>query len=91
MNAIDIINKTKHSQILTHEEISWLVSSYTNGYIPDYQMSAWLMAVCLNGLTEEETLALTYASYLPEGSKLTDNVLLVVFANCAFEVCTALH
>jgi pyrimidine-nucleoside phosphorylase len=61
MNAIDIINKTKHSQILTHEEISWLVSSYTNGYIPDYQMSAWLMAVCLNGLTEEETLALTYA------------------------------
>ncbi len=61
MNAIDIINKTKHSQILTHEEISWLVASYTSGEIPDYQMSAWLMAVCLNGLTEEETLALTYA------------------------------
>ena len=61
MNAIDIINKTKRSRVLSHEEISWLVRSFTEGRIPDYQMSAWLMAVCLNGLTEEETLALTYA------------------------------
>ncbi|MBR4626179.1 MAG: thymidine phosphorylase [Ruminococcus sp.] len=61
MNAIDIINKTKRSQTLSYEEISWLVRSYTADIIPDYQMSAWLMAVCLNGLTEEETLALTYA------------------------------
>lgn len=61
MNAIDIINKTKRSQMLSHEEISWLVKNFTEGNIPDYQMSAWLMAVCLNGLTEEETLALTYA------------------------------
>ena len=61
MNIIDIINKTKRSQTLSHEEISWLVKSFTDGEIPDYQMSAWLMAVCLNGLTEEETLALTYA------------------------------
>ena len=36
-----------------------------------------------------ESISLTYASYLPEGSKLTDNVLIVVFAHCAFEVCTA--
>ena len=61
MNAIDIINKTKRSRTLSYEEISWLVKNYTSGMIPDYQMSAWLMAVCLNGLTEEETLALTYA------------------------------
>ena len=61
MNAIDIINKTRRSQTLSYEEISWLVRNYTSGSIPDYQMSAWLMAVCLNGLTEEETLALTYA------------------------------
>ena len=48
MNIIDIINKTKHSVPLTDGEITWLVENYTNGEIPDYQMSAWLMAVCID-------------------------------------------
>ena len=61
MNIIDVINKTKRSVPLTQEEISYLVTDYTNGKIPDYQMSAWLMAVCLNGLTDEETFARTMA------------------------------
>ena len=61
MNIIDIINKTKKSQELDEEEIAWLVKGFTDGAIPDYQMSAWLMAVCLNGLTEKETFALTAA------------------------------
>lgn len=61
MNSVDIINKTKRSQSLSSEEIQWLVNGYTSGKIPDYQMSAWLMAVCLNGLTEQEILALTNA------------------------------
>ena len=61
MNIIDIINKTKNSVPLTDGEITWLVENYTNGEIPDYQMSAWLMAVCINGLTEEETVSLTLA------------------------------
>lgn len=61
MNAIDIINKTKKSIELSDSEINWLVKSYTDELIPDYQMSAWLMAVCINGLTERETLSLTYA------------------------------
>ena len=61
MNIIDVINKTKRSVPLTQEEISYLVTDYTNGKIPDYQMSAWLMAVCLNGLTDEETFALSMA------------------------------
>lgn len=61
MNIIDIINKTKNSVPLTDGEIVWLIENYTNGEIPDYQMSAWLMAVCLNGLTEEETVSLTLA------------------------------
>lgn len=61
MNIIDIINKTKKAQELNEEEISWLVRGYTDGEIPDYQMSAWLMAVCLNGLTDRETFALTAA------------------------------
>lgn len=61
MNAVDIINKTKRKIQLTEDEIKYLVNGYTSGEIPDYQMSAWLMAVCLNGLTEEETVALTLA------------------------------
>ena len=61
MNIIDIINKTKKSQELSEEEIQWLVKGFTDGDIPDYQMSAWLMAVCINGLTEKETFALTSA------------------------------
>ena len=61
MNIMDIINKTKRADVLSDEEIYFLVNGYTNGDIPDYQMSAWLMAVCLNGLTEKETAALTIA------------------------------
>ena len=61
MNVIDIINKTKRCVPLSADEIKWLADEYTGGNIPDYQMSAWLMAVCLNGLTEEETVALTLA------------------------------
>ncbi|MDE6787869.1 MAG: thymidine phosphorylase [Ruminococcus sp.] len=61
MNFIDIVNKTKKSVPLTDSEIDYLVNSYVSGEILDYQMSAWLMAVCLNGLTEKETVALTFA------------------------------
>ncbi len=61
MNIIDIISKTKKRTELSEAEIRWLVEKYTAGEIPDYQMSAWLMAVCLNGLTESETLSLTLA------------------------------
>ncbi len=61
MNPIDIINKTKKAVPLTNEEIQYLVNGFTSGEIPDYQMSAWLMAVCINSLTESETIALTFA------------------------------
>lgn len=59
MNIIDIINKTKRKIKLESSEINMLVKGFTDGSIPDYQMSAWLMAVCLNGLSDEETIALT--------------------------------
>ena len=45
----------------TNDEIAFLVNRYTRGGIPDYQMSAWLMAVVWRGLTERETFALTGA------------------------------
>lgn len=59
MNACDIIFKTKRKQPLCTEEMKWLINGYVNGDVPDYQISAWLMAVCLNGLSEEETRNLT--------------------------------
>lgn len=61
MNMYEIITKAKHAQRLTDEEICWLVSGYVDGTIPDYQVSAWLMAVNLNPLSDEETLCLTMA------------------------------
>jgi pyrimidine-nucleoside phosphorylase len=42
-------------------EIEWLLSAYLRGEVPDYQMAAWLMAVCIRGMTRAETLALTQA------------------------------
>ena len=61
MNILDIISKTKHKISLEKSEIRFLVENYTNGNIPDYQMSAWLMAVCLNSLNDDETAELTLA------------------------------
>lgn len=61
MNIIDIIVKTKRKEKLTRDEINWMIYSYVNDEIPDYQISAWLMAVCFNSLSEEETFFLTEA------------------------------
>ena len=61
MNIIDIIFKTTRNDKLEQKEINWMIQNYVDGTIPDYQMSAWLMAVCLNSLSEEETLWLTTA------------------------------
>ncbi len=61
MNMVSIIQKKKDKIELTKEEIKWFVDGYTNGDIPDYQASAFLMAIYFNGLTKEETFALTDA------------------------------
>ena len=55
----DLIEKKKTGNELSAEEIRWMIASYTNGEIPDYQMSAMTMAICFRGLNEKETLALT--------------------------------
>ena len=56
-----------------------------------WDVNIWLAAFSqiIFSLACGEALALTYASYLPENSKLVDNVLLVVASNCIFEICTA--
>ena len=60
-NMLDIINKKRLGQILTKEEINFVVEKYVSGEIPDYQMSALLMAICINDMTDEETFNLTDA------------------------------
>ena len=59
--AIDVIRKKRDGVELRREEIEGLVSAYTRNEIPDYQVSAWLMAVVLRGMTRPETAALTDA------------------------------
>ncbi len=61
MSIYDIITKKKRGLSLTSEEIRFFVSGYTEGSIPDYQISALLMAICLSGMDERETADLTDA------------------------------
>lgn len=61
MNTIELIRKKRNGESLSKEEILFLVSSYTKNKIPDYQFSAFLMAVYLKGMNNTETAALTKA------------------------------
>lgn len=59
MRAVDLIEKKKQGKALFLEELRFLIDGFTKGEIADYQMSAWAMAVCFQGMTAEETAALT--------------------------------
>jgi len=59
MRAVDLIRKKRDSGELSREELDFLVSGYTKGEIPDYQMAAWLMAVWIRGMNRAEIAALT--------------------------------
>jgi len=61
MRAVDIIQSKRRGGSHSPAEISFLIQNYVHGAIPDYQMSAWLMAVLWRGLSEPETFALTTA------------------------------
>jgi pyrimidine-nucleoside phosphorylase len=61
MRAVDLIRNKRDSGEHSRDEIEFLISGYTRGEIPDYQMAAWLMAVWLRGLSGAETAALTDA------------------------------
>lgn len=58
MRAVDIIIKKRDKQELTDAEIDFFVRGFTSGAIPDYQVSAWAMAVVFNGMTAHETTTL---------------------------------
>ena len=72
--AIDVIRKKRDGIELSRSEIESLVNAYTKGDIPDYQVSAWLMAVVLKGMSRPETITtgvcglsrlISYASSCP--------------------------
>lgn len=59
MRMYDLILKKRHGGELTAEEIHYMIQGYTAGEIPDYQISAMMMAICFQGMSEKETLQLT--------------------------------
>jgi pyrimidine-nucleoside phosphorylase len=61
VNALEVIGRKRDGGEHSPQEIQFLVGGFVTGSIPDYQMAAWLMAVCIRGMTPAETLALTQA------------------------------
>jgi len=61
MRAVDLIHAKREGKELSEQEIRFLIEGYVSGTIPDYQMSAWAMAVFFRGMTDAETAALTLA------------------------------
>lgn len=61
MRVVDLILKKRNGEILSTKEIEFLVSGYTNGVIPDYQISALTMAIFFQGMNKRETADLTMA------------------------------
>ena len=56
---LDLINKKRLGKELTYQELDTFFNGYLNGEVADYQMSAMLMAICINGMTDDEIFALT--------------------------------
>jgi pyrimidine-nucleoside phosphorylase len=61
MNPVDIITKKRDGGKLTRQELDFFIRGVTSGAIPDYQATAWLMAVYFRGMTDQETTDLTLA------------------------------
>ena len=61
MRMYDLIEKKKQGRSLTEQELDWMIAGFTEGAIPDYQMAAFLMAVCFQGMNKQETTAMTLA------------------------------
>ncbi len=61
MNIIEIISKKRDKKVLSKEEINYFINGYTKGEITDYQAAALVMAIYINGMTDEETKDLSLA------------------------------
>ena len=79
MNILEIIEKKKIAQELSKEEIEYFVQGYTSGEITDYQAAALIMAICINGMTEDEIIALTISMAesgdMLDLSDISDNIV----------------
>jgi pyrimidine-nucleoside phosphorylase len=64
MTAYEIISKKRDHHKLSDDEIRFMIDGFTNGSIPDYQTSAWLMSIFLNGMDDEETVSITQSMLL---------------------------
>jgi len=70
MDMVSIIEKKRDGGKLSSEEIGFFVNGYTTGDIPDYQASAFLMAVCIRGMDKEETFSMT--GYMRDSGETVD-------------------
>jgi len=61
MRMVDLITKKRNGDTLTEEELNWIINEYVAENIPDYQMSALLMAIYFNGMTDDEQAQLAFA------------------------------
>lgn len=59
MVVVDILNKKRIGKELSYQELDFIFNGYLNGSVKDYQMSALLMAICINGMSDDEIFALT--------------------------------
>ena len=79
MNILDIIAKKRDKKELSKEEIEFFVKGYTNGDVTDYQAAALVMAIYLNGMTDEEitnlTISMAYSGDVLDLSKFGENVV----------------
>lgn len=79
MNMIEIISKKRDKQELSKKEIEYFIEEYTKGHITDYQAAALVMAIYLNGMSDEEitnlTLAMAYSGEMLDLSRFGENVV----------------
>lgn len=79
MNILEIIAKKRDKETLTKEEIEYFINSYVKGEVTDYQAAALVMAIYINGMTDEEikdlTLAMAHSGEVLDLSVLGENVV----------------
>ena len=79
MNILDIIAKKRDGKELSKQEIEYFIKEYTNGNITDYQAAALIMAIYINGMTDEETkeltLAMTYSGDVLDLKSIGENII----------------
>lgn len=61
MNILDIIAKKRDSKVLSKQEIDYFIKGYTSGDVTDYQASALIMAIYINGMTDKELFDFTFS------------------------------